>query len=214
MARKKITHNEDWWATAPTHVLRCTANYKTGDRCRREALLGTNVCGSHGGLAPAVQQAAATRIQMSVDDAVKRLHSMLDDTTVEAREKVKILHDLLDRGGLGATSKVLVGVGPADPIETLFRDLLADPDATYDPRTVHPPPSPTAYTPPALDDDATDQNPRPALPARQIAADDPEDVIDALVVEGEPHPSHTVHVEGNLSHRPPKWLADDLARLI
>ena len=126
MASRK-THSEQWWEDNP-HILRCTAHYKSnGMQCRHEAAPGTNVCNQHGALIPAVQAKAAARIQMSVDDAVKRLHAMLDDGNVDARDKIKILHDLLDRGGLGATSKVLVGVGQIDPVEQLFASILNTP---------------------------------------------------------------------------------------
>lgn len=137
MAKRK-THTEAWWSTAAPHILRCTGhNRVNGERCKSEAAPGTSVCDRHGALIPAVQAAAATRIQLSVDDAARKLLEMVEDPTVEARDKVKILHDLLDRGGLAATSKHLVGVvGSSDPVETLFRDLLSNPEATYDPRTV------------------------------------------------------------------------------
>ncbi len=77
----KRTHSEQWWANhAPDYLLRCTAHYKsTGERCRREAIPGASVCDQHGGLVPAVQAAAAARIGMSLDDAVKRLQAMLND---------------------------------------------------------------------------------------------------------------------------------------
>lgn len=135
----KVTHTEGWWLTAPGRVLRCTGHLKVdGSQCRHEAVTGTNVCNQHGALAPTVRASAALRIQMSVDDAVKRLHQMLDDGSVDARDKIKILHDLLDRGGLAATSKVLVGVVTEDPVEVLFRSILSDPNATYDTNEVQP----------------------------------------------------------------------------
>jgi hypothetical protein len=134
--KKQVTHSEEWWENEkPAHVIRCTAHYKTGDRCRREAIAGGNVCKQHGGLIPAVQQKAAARIGMSLDDAVKRLRAMLDDDSVENREKIKILHDLLDRGGLGAVSKVAVGIGQIDPVERLFQDILSTPGMLAEPRT-------------------------------------------------------------------------------
>lgn len=136
MAGKSISHSEDWWESAPSFIVRCTADYKSGGQCKRVAHPGTNVCGHHGAHIPAVRAAAARRIQLSVEDAVARLHEMLDDGSVEARDKIRILHDLLDRGGLAATSKVLVGVVTDDPIEKLFRSIASDPHATYDPTTV------------------------------------------------------------------------------
>ena len=139
----KVTHTEGWWLTAPAHVLRCTAHLKMdGSQCRHEAAPGTNVCNQHGALIPSVQASAARRIQMSVDDAVKRLHQMLDDSGVDARDKIKILHDLLDRGGMGATSKVLVAVGQIDPVEQLFASLLSGSDALTDPHAEARPLSP------------------------------------------------------------------------
>ena len=84
-------------------------HYKSeGQQCRKEASPGTNVCNQHGALIPAAQAKAATRIQMSVDDAVKRLHSMRDDANVYARDKIKILHDVLDRGGLEMVARYLL----------------------------------------------------------------------------------------------------------
>src|SRR4051812_16035864 len=121
MAGRKQMHSEDWWATEkPAHVLRCTASLRSnGNQCRNEARPGTNVCDKHGALVPAVRDAAARRIGMSVDDAAKQLLAMVNDPAVEAREKIKILHDLLDRGGLAPTSKHLVGVVTEDPVEKL-----------------------------------------------------------------------------------------------
>lgn len=134
MPGKKVTHSEDWWAVlAPPTVVRCEANYKTGDRCRREAIPGHYVCRHHGGAIPAVKQAAAARIGNAADEMVKRLQAMLDDPNVESRDKVKIMHDMLDRAGLNATNKVLLGVTELDPVEALFRDILADPTALASP---------------------------------------------------------------------------------
>lgn len=111
-------------------MLRCSAHYKSNrQQCQVAAAPGTNVCNQHGALIPAVQAKAATRIGMSVDDAVKRLLQMIDDPNTDNRDKIKVLHDLLDRGGLAATSKHLVGVVTKDPVEELFARLLADPAA-------------------------------------------------------------------------------------
>jgi hypothetical protein len=155
-----------------------------GSQCRREAAPGTNVCNQHGALIPVVRASAARRIQMSVDDAVKRLHEMLDDSGVDARDKIKILHDLLDRGGLAATSKVLVGVVTEDPVEVLFRNLLSGSDALVDPHATPPQPNPKmlALNRAVIDDDdyaeVVEERPRqpapepstrnPAIPPRHI----------------------------------------------
>lgn len=191
MARR-TTHTEAWWANASPTILRCTAHYKDGTPCRREASAGANVCGQHGALAPAVQAAAATRIQMSVDEAAERLIAWMNDASVDIRERVKIAHDLLDRGGLGATSKVLLGVVTEDPVERLFRDLLAqDGILAAPPSEIEPGPQP----------------PQPAA----IDAAQPDDVVDAEIIE-EPAAQHTVHVEESMSAAPPKHLRADLDR--
>lgn len=134
MPGKKVTHSEQWWEMlAPPTVVRCEAHYKTGSRCRREAIPGHYVCRQHGGAIPAVKQAAAARIGNAADEMVKRLQAMLDDPNVDSRDKVKIMHDMLDRAGLNATNKVLLGVTELDPVEALFRDILADPTALASP---------------------------------------------------------------------------------
>lgn len=160
MAGKAISHSDAWWVSEhrPAHILRCTASLKsTGTQCKREAAVGTNVCNQHGALVPAVQAAAARRIGMSVDDAVKTLLGMLSDPQVDARTKATILHDLLDRGGLGATQKHLVGIGQVDPIEKLFNDLLTVPGMLMDPNASPSEPNPefARFNAEALDDEYT-----------------------------------------------------------
>lgn len=168
---KQVSHSEDWWAVlALAHLLRCTAHLKKdGARCKREALPGTNVCSSHGGLVPVVQAAAAARIGMCVDEAARALLEMARDPEVEAWVRMKIHQDFLDRGGLGATSKALVSVGPADPVETLFRDLLGRSRRPAGPDL--PPPGPGA--PPSA------TTPRKTPTVARLAGDD---VVDAELV--------------------------------
>ena len=64
---------------------------------------------------------------MTVEIAVRELQRILTDPNADDRDKIAVAKDLLDRGGLGATSRVLVGIGNADPVEQLFQDLLRDP---------------------------------------------------------------------------------------
>jgi hypothetical protein len=205
MSTVRKTHGENWWATAPPHIIRCTAHYKDGSPCRREANPGASVCHQHGAAAPAVLAAAATRIQYSVDEAAQRLVNWMKDEGVDMRERVKIAHDLLDRGGLGATSKHLIGVGPADPVEALFRSIAADPDGLVDPTVVHGKVIHHDAAQAAIDareevgdwDDLFGRE-RPALGSSEV-------VVDEL-------PPGTVRSDDNMSDRPPKWLADDFDR--
>lgn len=155
--RNKVTHSEEWWQiiAGPTDV-RCEGHYKSGPRCRREAVPGATVCRHHGGAAPQVRQVAAARIGNAADEMVKRLHAMLDDPAVEPRDKIKIAQDMLDRAGLNATEKLIVGVGEIDPVEALFRDLLADPANLVQPVEHQTPPEFEAYNQAVLDDDVVE----------------------------------------------------------
>lgn len=202
---KRLRRSEDWWTNHPD-VLRCTAHYKSnGQQCQMQAAPGTNVCNQHGALAPAVQARAAVRIQMSVDDAVKRLHAMLEDANVDARDKIKILHDLLDRGGLGATSKHLIGVVTDDPVERLFTSILSDPNAIYDPATLEPKAITVDAAQAALD--AVEVEPDPSdFFGRREAVSQPEDVVDAEVVDGDD--------ELVVTDAPPPHIRKALARLL
>lgn len=211
--KRQVTHSEDWWATRkPDHVLRCTANLKSGGRCRREASPGANVCNSHGALAPQVQAAAAVRIGMSVDDAAKALRNLAFDENGDPRVRLKAIQDLLDRGGLGATQKHLVGIaGTGDPVETLFRDILSDPAMFEQPAALPAAPLPDAAQA-ALDAQQADPD-WDTVFSREIGSDGPDDVVDAEVVEdgSADRPPHTVYVG---QYRTPKRIRDDLRRLI
>ncbi|WP_299052148.1 hypothetical protein [uncultured Nocardioides sp.] len=185
-----MTHTEQWWTDhASDPVLRCTASYRrNGLRCRREAHPGTNVCGHHGALVPAVRAKAATRIGMSVDDVVQRLLAMLDDPSVQARDRVKVLHDLLDRGGLGAANKLLVGVTDVDPVQQLFHDLLADPEAFATPQALLPAQAPDV-TQARLDAEAEGRDYEDVLAERG-------GIVDAEVVEDQPTPAQVAAAAG------------------
>lgn len=175
---RKITRSELWWEllAKPTDV-RCEAHYKSGSRCRREAIAGGNVCGQHGGSIPAVRAKAAARIGNAADEMVKRLHAMLDDPSVDAREKVKIAQDMLDRAGLNATEKLLVGMGEVDTVERLFRDLLSDP-------------SNLAPTAPATSDRQFEDYNRVALEAYGGDEDDSPVVVGEVVATYQGTPPH------------------------
>ncbi len=190
--RKSMRHSEEFWEiiAGPTDV-RCTAHVQAGTRCLRAALFGTTVCRQHGGLIPVVRDKAARRIGNAADEMVQKLHAMLDDPNVEARDKMKIAQDMLDRAGLNATGKLLIGVGEVDPVEALFHKLLSDPSGL----------APTI------------QEPSPqALAWNRAAMDDDDDIVDAeLVPEPEPEPEP---VTESMSSKPPKHILLALDRLI
>lgn len=194
-----MTHSEEWWEllASPTDV-RCEGHYKTGEPCRRVSVFGSTVCRQHGGAAPRVQARAAARIGNAADDMVVRLHAMLDDPNVEARDKVKIAQDMLDRAGLGATGKLLIAVGEIDPVEALFKRILNDPSslAPAQPVTYVPSPQALAYNRQALEDDYD------------------ADVVDAELVEQPEDPTRLPSQARTQRRgtRPPKHTREGLAR--
>lgn len=181
---RKYWHSEQWWSTAPTHILRCNGKLvEDGSQCRREAVAGTTVCLRHGATAPQTLAKAATRIQLAADEAVKALMTMAADTDVAAAVRAKIWQDFLDRGGLVPTNKVLLGVVTDDPVERLFQSILTDPRGLVDPDAPPPPKTPeqlerereamleAGFTPPprAIEARATVAEPQ--------AVEDDEDVL-------------------------------------
>ena len=71
--------------------VRCTArSTRTGERCKRPAILGGNVCYHHGGNAPQVKAKALRRLQQAADALVQRLLGMALDG--DAPDHVALRH--------------------------------------------------------------------------------------------------------------------------
>lgn len=94
---------------------RCTAKtsgsgYK--ERCRKAAIIGGNVCRTHGGAAPQVKQSAKQRLLALADPAVGVLQRALDQAERKGLELhpglVKVALAVLDRTGLPAGLKIEV----------------------------------------------------------------------------------------------------------
>lgn len=67
-------------------MAQCEATAKsTGERCKKDAIPGTNVCHVHGGNAPQVQAKAQ-----------ERLDRMADRTTADLEDQIRDLHDEYD----------------------------------------------------------------------------------------------------------------------
>lgn len=97
---------------------RCTATAtSTGERCKRAAIKGSNVCYVHGGAASQVKKKAQERLDEMADDTTAEMQetvsdflSMYDDADPETkvailREARKVWTDILDRTGHGPTEK-------------------------------------------------------------------------------------------------------------
>ena len=104
---------------------RCAARSKrTGQQCRRYAILGGTVCPSHGGRAPQVQAAATARLASLVHPALDALHTVLTSPTASDADKVRSALGVLDRNGLGPSSHIELDAAAA--IELGAFDQLSD----------------------------------------------------------------------------------------
>jgi hypothetical protein len=64
---------------------RCTAKTRTGNRCKKAAMLGATVCGTHGGRASQVKAAAARNVeQAAAEKAVAKLGLPIESDPLEA----------------------------------------------------------------------------------------------------------------------------------
>jgi hypothetical protein len=64
-----VKWSEQWWALCQTRSAgaSCTAHRKNGDRCKKPACRGTNVCDFHGAKAPQVKHKARQRLEEAAD---------------------------------------------------------------------------------------------------------------------------------------------------
>lgn len=115
-----VKWSEQWWAEkAKPGVRRCTGRSKRQKRCLRAAMDGTNVCPTHGGKAPQVQNAARRRLAEATDRMAKALLKMAVDPAVNDAVKLKAMTEALDRGGVSTKTTATVEV-TAKRFEDIF----------------------------------------------------------------------------------------------
>lgn len=114
-------------------MAQCHAKSTTsGEQCKKLAMMGQTVCGSHGGKSPQALAAAKMRILELIEPALAALaKTMISGESDSAR--VSAAKDILDRAGLGAVSKSQVDVSVYDTRDELLRkaqDILDANDRT------------------------------------------------------------------------------------
>lgn len=117
----------------PFRAVRCTATTRGGPRagrqCGRMATLGTTICEAHGANLPAVQKAAAARVQMArlklinaVPDSVDVMIELRDNSPSDA-VRGKMATEILDRAGVRGGTEIDVKVEAVDPADVLRQRL-------------------------------------------------------------------------------------------
>jgi len=162
----------------------CTARSKrSGERCRLPSMLGSNVCRSHGGAAPATRAKAKRRLEQASDVLVQRLLQFALDGTVADNVALQAIRDALDRAGMGAKHALELSTPPADPVDDILDaatfDVAKLTKAQHDALAGR---APVAALPPAdpgiVDVEVVDEAPprTPSSTAGQPAAADRNDV--------------------------------------
>ncbi len=108
----------------------CIAKRRSGEPCKRSAIVGGRVCFNHGGGAPQVRKAARERLAAMVDPALDVLLKAMKMRSKGQPQPLAVVaaRDILDRAGYKATDKVVIsgtgaggaitiGVTPADKLK-------------------------------------------------------------------------------------------------
>lgn len=108
-------HTEEHWLVVPPDEERCTKKVRNGpykgQRCRARALVGVEVCTSHGGSLANVKAAALKRMHAAADVVTQELVRIALEGEDE-RERVKAAAQLLDRAGLDGKATITVELKP------------------------------------------------------------------------------------------------------
>lgn len=117
---------------AETWNVRCTAHSsRTGEPCKKYAIIGGNVCSTHGGSAPAVKEAARRRIAQLVPGALNVLAEIMLDPEAKEASRVRAADSILDRAGLKAVD-VSINVSSEDANAALDAQIAAALSARFD----------------------------------------------------------------------------------
>jgi hypothetical protein len=100
---------------------RCTATNAKGERCRKIAIFGSNVCRSHGGATRQVVSSARMRVEMASNRLMGKLIEIAFDDDKPAAVQLEAIKDSLNRAGLKPREQV--EVGPIKQYEEIFDEI-------------------------------------------------------------------------------------------
>lgn len=160
----------------------CSARRSNGDPCGNYAIKGSTVCLHHGGAASQTRLAAAQRMVEMRLKAIGVVDGMLDDPALDPAIRLRAAQIVLDRSGMGPTSKIEHEV-EVKPYEHLLKDGLVMRDVAL------PPGESDAQH--QIIDAEVENEPAPAAPAGKPAFD-PSRVGKTQTLEPHPAEQHNV----------------------
>lgn len=110
----------------------CSARRSNGDPCGNYAIKGSTVCLHHGGAASQTRLAASQRMVEMRLKAIGVVDGMLDDPALDPAIRLRAAQIVLDRSGMGPTSKIEHEV-EVKPYEQLLKDGLVMRDVALPP---------------------------------------------------------------------------------
>ncbi|WP_269596412.1 hypothetical protein [Rhodococcus sp. IEGM 1401] len=159
----------------------CSARRSNGDPCANYAIKGSTVCLHHGGAAGQTRLAASQRMVEMRLKAIGVVDGMLDDPALDPAIRLRAAQIVLDRSGMGPTSKIEHEV-EVKPYEQLLKDGLVTRDVAL-------PPGESDAQHEIIDAEVEDEP--PAAPAGKPAFD-PNRVWKAEAAEPPPAEQHNV----------------------
>jgi hypothetical protein len=102
---------------------RCRAHSsRTGEPCKKAAIIGGVVCPTHGGSVKRVRMSARERIDALVDPSITQLGYIVENGESDA-VKLAAIKDVLDRAGYKPGDKVTLGGDGDNPLQILIAQV-------------------------------------------------------------------------------------------
>lgn len=121
-----MTTEQTHGALHPSTGRRCTAHSsRTGEPCKKWAINGANVCGTHGGKAPQVVAKAQQRLREAADRMATRLLGMAENEKVPAYVALQAINSALDRAGVSEQKQIGI-THELKPFEQMFSDAAVE----------------------------------------------------------------------------------------